>query len=255
MVILSHCLRRYHHQKWNHTVLGYVQIQPAKVVYVYVAICMSIIYIYIYVYMYIASFWSIDRIWDVQTCFHMSEVFVHFPSSTPGSLHMHIYIHIYICVCIIYICIINIYIYIVHIDACFSGCELQFQCSIKPLTLRQSRGLKRSSASLSNLLLQYLQVSIIWLITFNYTSNDYCNDQPNELLALLSSFILCLWRASKYMAHCLQVQLDDFSQSASADVGSVLLKLSNLFFALQKSIYFSNFPKCVEKPSPKFPKV
>lgn len=33
------------------SVLGYVQIQPAKVVYVYVAICMSIIYsIYVYVY-------------------------------------------------------------------------------------------------------------------------------------------------------------------------------------------------------------
>ena len=74
-------------------------------------------------------------------------------------------------------------------------------------------------------------------------------------LVFLSSFILCLWRASNYMAHCLQVQLDDFSQSASADVGSVLLKLSNLFFVLHKSIYFSNFPKCVEKPSPKFPKV
>ena len=71
-------------------------------------------------------------------------------------------------------CIINIYIYILYIDACFSGCELQFQCS-KTITLRQSRGLKRSSASLSNLqhfsgvpvemvealLLQYLQVSII----------------------------------------------------------------------------------------------
>lgn len=94
------------------------------------------------------------------------------------------------------------------------------------------------------------------LIKKKNTSNDYCsNDQSNELLSFLSSFILCLWRASKYMAHCLQVQLDDFSQSASADVGSVLLKLSNLFFVLHKSIYFSNFPKCVEKPSPKFPKV